>query len=282
MKVVEQIDQLKIWIAEQRTKKQNALIGFVPTMGALHRGHLSLIEEAKKTSDIVVCSIFVNPTQFNDSGDLDNYPRTIEADIEKLVNAGCDVLFLPEAKEIYPNGSEIYAIDLGGLDRVMEGKFRENHFDGVAMVVERFFDIITPNKAFFGLKDFQQVAIIKRMVEERGIDIEIIPVPIVRDELGLALSSRNQLLTKEQRSSALIISQTLQYGKELLIKYESAIELKNHLIEHFNSLGKLELEYLEIVDSKTLREVQEIGPGITCCIAAYCGKIRLIDNMQLL
>lgn len=281
MKVVEQIDQLKNWIAERRTNKQNAMIGFVPTMGALHKGHLSLIEEAKNTTDFVVCSIFVNPTQFNDSDDLTNYPRTIEADIEKLITAGCDLLFLPEATEIYPNGREEYHIDLGGLDEVMEGKFRENHFDGVAMVVERFFDIIKPNKAFFGLKDFQQVAVIKRMVEIKGINIEIVPAPIVRDERGLALSSRNELLTKEERSDALIISQTLQYGKELLIEYKSASELKMHLIEHFK-LGKLKLEYLEIVDNDTLKEVDQVRPGISCCIAAYCGKIRLIDNMQYL
>lgn len=251
-------------------------------MGALHEGHMRLIREAKENSNFVVCSIFVNPTQFNDPKDLEKYPRTIERDLKQLELAGCDLVFTPEVKEIYPDAAIHYDINLGMLDNIMEGKYRKDHFKGVAMIVERLFDIIKPDKAFFGLKDFQQLAVIKKLVSVRNIQTEIIPVEIVRNKEGLALSSRNQLLSDSQQKDALIIYKTLVFGKELLQKTPSLSveELRQAMINHF-SKGNLRLEYLEIVDNHNLLAAQDLSSNVSCCIAAICGEIRLIDNIQL-
>ena len=281
MIVSKHIDELRNAIQELKSSNESTTVGFVPTMGALHEGHLSLVKKASEQTDIVIVSIFVNPAQFNDKSDLAKYPRTIEDDIKKLESTDCKVLFFPTEDVIYPDGIPDYKIDLNGLDKVMEGKYRDDHFDGVCMVVERLFEIVQPDKAFFGLKDFQQLAIIKHMVMVRNLDVEIVPVPIVRSEQGLALSSRNALLDDNHQNAALKIYQTLQLAVEWAPKYESVKKMQDDLIQFFNQ-GELELEYLEIVDNDTLQPVDEIRPGISCCIAAYCGSVRLIDNIQLL
>jgi pantoate--beta-alanine ligase len=278
--VVYNSEQLRKEISKHSESTPEKSIGLVPTMGALHAGHMSLIDMAVNNCNTVICSIFVNPTQFNDPSDLAKYPRTIEADIDLLQKHGCDILFCPDVEVIYPKQDEKYIIDFDGLDEVMEGKYRENHFNGVARVVERFFDIVKPDKAYFGRKDFQQLAIIKRMVRIREIDIEIVAVPTVRSSEGLALSSRNQLLTESQLSEALIIYKTLQAGVDWVKIGESTSELRNKLVTFFQQ-GNLKLEYLELVDSQTLESLDRINKNTSCCIAAYCGDVRLIDNIEL-
>jgi pantoate--beta-alanine ligase len=280
MEIVTQIDDLKKAIETLRSEHSDNIVGFVPTMGALHDGHLSLIKAASQKANIVVCSIFVNPTQFNDINDLEKYPRTIEADKAKLAQSDCDILFLPNQKVMYPNGVEPYSIDFNGLDKVMEGKFRPGHFEGVAMVVERFFRIVEPDKAFFGRKDFQQIAIIKRMVEVRSLPVEIVEVGIKRSEKGLALSSRNALLSDAQKEQALVLYQALLQMKNNVAE---GMELKaaRKIAENTILKSTLELEYLEVVRNADLTPVDQAEDEITCCIAAFCGEVRLIDNMQI-
>jgi pantoate--beta-alanine ligase len=264
-------------------KKENpaSILGFVPTMGALHDGHMSLIKTAKSVSDRVICSIFVNPTQFNDPRDLERYPRTIETDKKMLEENGCDYLFVPTVNEVYPNGTDAaYSIDFEGLDELMEGKFRPGHFKGVAMVVERLFDLVRPEMAFFGRKDFQQVAIIHQMVKVRNLKVKIKVVETLRNQEGLALSSRNALLSQQEKIDALIVFKTLSMARELAKTVKSTEVLRSQLIALFNS-GKLTLEYLEIVDDRTLQPIETIQENCTCCIAAFCGNVRLIDNMAL-
>lgn len=279
MKVLEQIQELKNQIIDLKAKGSALKVGFVPTMGALHQGHISLIKEARRVSDIVVCSIFVNPTQFNDPKDLINYPRTEESDVILLQESGCDFVFLPSVETIYPPNQAHYEIDLEGIDNLMEGQFRENHFLGVAMVVERLFEIVEPDVAFFGQKDFQQIAVIRKMVEIRKLKVEIVSAPIIRDELGLALSSRNARLSDLQKNEALIICQTLSYGKSLVQQGSTPEDCINHMKTFFQK-GSLRLEYIELVHAITLQKAVDFNEPVQCCIAAYCGEVRLIDNMQ--
>jgi pantoate--beta-alanine ligase len=279
MIISKQIAHLRNSLDALISQKPAAIVGFVPTMGALHRGHLKLIEEAAKHSDIVVVSIFVNPRQFNDDIDLQNYPRTIKEDISRLELSHCDILFLPKEEEVYPDKKEKYKVDLDGLDQIMEGKFRKGHFEGVARVVERFFNLVLPHKAFFGLKDFQQVAIIKQMVNYRQLNIEIVPVEIVRSKEGLALSSRNKLLSNIDKQNALVLYQCLILGKALTDEGNSVVEVKEMLMNYVKN-SPLQLEYLEIVDQETLMSTTEFKTGTYCCLAAYCGSVRLIDNMR--
>lgn len=281
MKISVEIDELREQIENCLSSIENPTIGFVPTMGALHEGHLSLIKAAREQSDIVVCSIFVNPTQFNNAADLERYPRDLDSDVKLLQENGCDVVFAPTEEVIYPDGEPDYQIDFNGLDQVMEGPNRPGHFKGVAMVVQRLFEIVRPDKGFFGLKDFQQVAILKQMVKIKGLNVEIIPMPIVRSGQGLALSSRNQLLSEKEKELALIIFETLSYGKRIVSECENGHQLQQKMIEFFEA-GELELEYLEIVDNDSLQPIDQLRPNISCCIAAYCGQVRLIDNMQFL
>lgn len=262
--------------------KANGLtIGFVPTMGALHQGHLSLIKEAKLQNDIVVCSIFVNPIQFNNQQDLEKYPIDYESDLKKLENLDCDLVFMPDVEEMYPE-PPTQKYDFGFLDKVMEGKFRPGHFNGVATVVHKFFDIIEPDKAYFGEKDFQQLTIIKRLVKDYNIPVEIVPCPIVRESDGLAMSSRNLRLTKEQRIQAPYIYQTLLKAKENYKKF-SVIELKNWIKEEINKNSFMKLEYVEIVDMQTLHSVNNYNDikNLIICIVVFLGEIRLIDNIKL-
>lgn len=260
-------------------KKEGVKIGFVPTMGALHEGHLSLVEKAGQETDFVVASIFVNPTQFNDKGDLERYPRDLEKDVALLSSTPCQLIFAPEPEEIYPE-PDTRQFNFGSLEEVMEGKFRPGHFNGVAQVVSRLFDIVKPDKAFFGEKDFQQLAIISEMVRRLNIPVEIVPCPIVREKDGLAMSSRNMLLTPEQRKNAVHISVTLleavNKSKELTVQ-----ELCKWVAERINENEYLNTEYFEIVDSMTLQPAKNWSdPGDKVgCIAVHCGKIRLIDNI---
>lgn len=278
MQVVKQIIDLQT-ILDIR-KKDGVKIGFVPTMGALHEGHLSLVEKASQETDFVVVSIFVNPTQFNDKGDLERYPRDLEKDVALLSSTPCQLIFAPQPEEIYPE-PDTRQFNFGSLEEVMEGKFRPGHFNGVAQVVSRLFDIVKPDKAFFGEKDFQQLAIISEMVRRMNTPVEIVPCPIVRESDGLAMSSRNMLLTPEQRKNAVHISATLfeaaNKSKELTVE-----ELCKWVIYRINENDYLNTEYFEIVDSITLQPVKdwsEIGEKVGC-IAVHCGKIRLIDNIR--
>ncbi len=260
-------------------KQYNKTIGFVPTMGALHKGHISLVNKAGEQTDIVVVSIFVNPTQFNNSDDLKNYPRELDKDIKLLESTKCTVVYCPDVEDVYPE-EDTRVFNFGELSNVMEGVFRPGHFNGVAQVVSRLFDIVKPNKAFFGQKDFQQLAIINKMVEMLGLSIEIVPCPIVREDDGLALSSRNLLLTDEERKSALEISKTLFLTKELM-NDKSIVDLVNFAVDKLNNTPLLKVEYFSIVDGNTLQEVSNWDESdyIVGCITVYAGKIRLIDNL---
>ena len=250
-------------------------------MGALHKGHLSLVQYSKQNCDVTVVSIFVNPTQFNDKGDLERYPRMPELDAKLLDDAGCDILFLPAVQEIYPE-PDTRVFDFGQLDKVMEGAHRPGHFNGVAQVVSRLFDIVKPYRAFFGLKDFQQLAIVREMVRQLKFDIEIVAAPIVRDSDGLALSSRNMLLNDVQRKSAPLIAKTLFEAKEKANKIPVAY-LKEWVINSINKDAELKVEYFDIVNAETLQSVNSWGDAneVFACIAVQVGKIRLIDNLRL-
>ncbi|MCD4792018.1 MAG: pantoate--beta-alanine ligase [Bacteroidales bacterium] len=268
----------KVFLDKKKLKK---IVGFVPTMGALHAGHLSLIKFASTENDITVVSIFVNPTQFNSKKDLKKYPRDEERDMEKLKSINCDIVFIPEVEEMYPEDDN-RIFDFQGLDNVMEGKYRNGHFNGVAQIVSTLFEIVNPNKAYFGKKDFQQVAIIKYLNENylKDLNIEVVACDIIREEDGLAMSSRNMLLNKEQRSEASSISKTMFFYCNSYEKY-SVAGLKSKIISEINSNTHLEVEYFDIVDNKTLQSVPDIIPKkTTACIAVYAGIIRLIDNFS--
>lgn len=259
--------------------RQSGTIGFVPTMGALHRGHLSLVERAVAESGAGVVSIFVNPTQFNDPNDLLRYPRNLDADLKLLQSTGCRYVFAPSVEEIYPE-PDTRVFQFGSLETVMEGKHRPGHFNGVAQVVSRLFDIVKPDRAYFGLKDFQQLAIIRAMVQQLQLPVEIVPCEIVRETSGLAMSSRNQLLSPEERENAAVISQTLLKAHRLAGKL-SVGELAGHITQTINQNPFLTVEYVEIVNDITLQPVsgwEEPGTKIAC-VAVWCGKVRLIDNI---
>jgi len=278
MQVVKYINDLCTILKAKR--EEGLCVGFVPTMGALHRGHLSLVELAGLQTDIVVVSIFVNPTQFNDKGDLDRYPRDLQKDLDLLSNTSCSLVFAPDADEIYPE-PDTRQFNFGALEQVMEGKFRSGHFNGVAQVVSKLFDIVQADKAFFGQKDFQQLAIINEMVRRLNFPVEIIACPIVRETDGLAMSSRNMLLSPDQRKNAAHISSTLfeavNKTSELTVN-----ELCDWVIKRINANDYLNTEYFEIVDSASLQPVKSWNdPGSKVgCIAVHCGKVRLIDNVE--
>ncbi|HKJ79314.1 MAG TPA: pantoate--beta-alanine ligase [Prolixibacteraceae bacterium] len=256
-------------------------VGFVPTMGALHAGHLSLVNKAMTENEVVVTSIFVNPTQFNDANDLKRYPRNLKADLELLKPTGCQLVFAPEAEEVYPE-PDTRKFDFGTLETVMEGKHRPGHFNGVAQVVSRLFDMVRPNKAYFGQKDFQQLSVIKKMVEQQNLPVEIVPCRIIREKSGLAMSSRNELLTAEERENAAQIYKTLTEAKNLA-RQKSVNELQEWIVKQINNNPLLSVEYIEIVEDKTLQPVQSWSDDGTkvACAAVFCGKVRLIDNLVL-
>jgi pantoate--beta-alanine ligase len=268
-------------LADYRTKGLS--IGFVPTMGALHKGHISLIERAKAENHIVICSIFVNPTQFNDPKDLERYPRTLSSDSRMLEEAGASLLFSPDIKEIYPEGThQKAAMNLGMLDKVMEGKQRPGHFEGVVQVVSRLFDIVQSDTAYFGQKDWQQVAVIREMVRQMKYSTRIIACPIIRESNGLAMSSRNVLLSPEERNQAAAIYQTLSAVKNMSVS-ASISELIDFARSSLSNIEGMSPEYFEIVDAQTLVPLANMGEAesVVACVAVRLGKVRLIDNMIL-
>lgn len=263
-------------------RAQGKSIALVPTMGALHEGHLTLVRQAVASCDVTVVSLFVNPRQFNNPDDLKSYPRKPEEDAKLLEREGVNYLYMPIVEDIYDDTEGERKFDFGMLDKVMEGTHRPGHFEGVAQVVSRLFDIAIPHKAFFGEKDFQQLAIIKKMVKDYSFPLEIVPVPIVRAESGLALSSRNQLLSAEELRIAPYIHATLiesdKHRQEKKLKTPS--EAVNFVINKLNAQPPLRVEYFEIVDSATLKQIDnwEESQYPIGCIACYCGEVRLIDN----
>ncbi|MGB0837540.1 MAG: pantoate--beta-alanine ligase [Flavobacteriaceae bacterium] len=266
----------------KQIKQRDKSIGFVPTMGALHQGHLSLIEKAKQENDIVVCSIFVNPTQFNNSSDLDTYPISIEQDKALLLESQCDFLYLPTVEDVYPQGPISDSYMFSGIEHEMEGKHRPGHFDGVATVVKRLFDICIPDRAYFGEKDFQQLRIIQELISQTEQRIEIIPCSIFREQDGLAMSSRNRKLSQTQREQAPEIYKALKHLKENL-KYNDISDLLKNLKHSINKQSELELEYIEVADISSLKSASNIQEDhkYRAFIAVFAGDIRLIDNIAL-
>lgn len=260
-------------------RKAGQSIGLVPTMGALHQGHLSLIEASKAQNDLTVCSIFVNPTQFNNPQDLAVYPRTLEADCEMLEGVKCEVVFAPNAHDIYPTLPNL-KFDFGDLERVMEGKFRPGHFNGVGIVVSKLFNIVQPDNAYFGQKDLQQCAIINRLVNDLSYHLKLHICPTQREKDGLAMSSRNRNLTPEQRKTAPEIYKALQKAVKLLKDKNPAQSIKGFITSSLDNFEDIEVEYFEISDFETLQPINELSEGKTAlCIAAFMGKTRLIDNV---
>ncbi len=278
MEIIRKVDELRSRVAA--AKARGLSVGLVPTMGALHAGHVSLIERTRSENDIVVVSVFVNPTQFNNPEDLRTYPRTEEADVEKLIAAGADFAFIPTVEEVYPE-PDTRQFDLGPVAEVMEGAMRPGHFNGVAQVVSKLFDMVRPTRAYFGEKDFQQIAVIRRMVELEGFDLEIVPCPIKREPDGLAMSSRNVRLTPEQRLVAPAIHRTLESSVEWA-KNHDVEHTKRYVIDELNSLPQLQVEYYEIVDGKTMQPVSSWSETAepVGCVTVYCGDVRLIDNIK--
>jgi pantoate--beta-alanine ligase len=260
-------------------RSQGKTIGFVPTMGALHEGHLSLVKQCIADNDICIVSIFVNPTQFNNKEDLVKYPRDLEKDSQYLAEAGVNFIFAPSEKEIYPE-PDTRQFDFGQIDKVMEGVHRPGHFNGVAQVVSRLFDIVKPDKAYFGEKDFQQLAIIREMVKQLNLSVQIVAMPIVREASGLALSSRNERLTSKQKEVAVNISKTLFESKKWMDNL-SVKQVIDKVTDTLNSFDELNVEYYEIADGYTLQSVKDWKGAnyIVGCIAVFCGDVRLIDNI---
>lgn len=250
-------------------------------MGALHQGHLALVHKARSENDLVVCSIFVNPIQFNKPEDLDKYPRTLSADTEMLTNIGCDAVFCPDEKEMYPS-PETKVYDFGHLDKVMEGRYRQGHFNGVAIVVKKLFDTVLPDRAYFGQKDYQQLQIIKALVKIEGLNVEIVPCSTIREPDGLAMSSRNTRLTPAERLEAAIISKALHNACNMY-RNTSINEIKEQVFNLINTSQHLKVEYFEIVDANTLLpiEKQTGSEKAVACIAVHAGQVRLIDNVLI-
>lgn len=263
-------------------RNSNKSIGFVPTMGALHEGHLSLVKLAQKDCDIVVCSIFINPTQFNDSNDLENYPITIEEDIKLLEQQSCDILFLPNVTEMYPQGLNTKQYLLNGIDKVLEGRKRPGHFDGVCTIVHRLFSIVRPQIAYFGEKDFQQVAVIRQMVNSLSLPIQIKTGKTVRENDGLAKSSRNTLLSTTQRKKATYVYASLQKIKSLFGKVDCD-QLKEMIKDDINQVQDMRLDYVEIVNPYNFKPLQGQADNEEAVVlmAVFLGKVRLIDNLSL-
>lgn len=277
MKTVYTVNELK----QELASVDMSGVGFVPTMGALHAGHRSLVEKARKECETVVVSVFVNPTQFNDKNDLKHYPRTPEADEALLKEAGADIVFMPSVEEVYPE-PDTRIFDFGQIDKVMEGATRPGHFNGVAQVVSRLFDMVNPAKAYFGEKDFQQIAVIKAMVKQLGLDVEIVECPIIRGEDGLALSSRNTLLTAEHRAAAPHIYATIKQCAEKMQTMTPA-ELSAWVTAEVESNPLLKVIYFQAVDALSMQQVSawEESERVQGCIAVQAGDIRLIDNIRI-
>ena len=279
MRIIQSTSEIQRTITQLR--QTGKTIGFVPTMGALHQGHLSLIEHAKKESDVVLVSIFVNPAQFGPKEDFNQYPRDMQRDTEKCSHAGTDILFTPSAPDIYPEGFRTY-VSVEGLSEIMCGQARPGHFRGVATVVLKLFNIVKPHKAFFGQKDFQQTVIIKRMVKDLNVNMDIVVLPTVREADGLAMSSRNQYLSKEDRSAATCLYRALKKGRSLFEDgNKDADKIREIILHTLREEPSVHLEYLAIVHPETLEEETIAGKGTVIAIAAGIGTTRLIDNIIL-
>lgn len=280
MKVIHTKKEIQGVLSEYRCLDNS--VGLVPTMGALHEGHLDLVEKSKSDSDITVVSIFVNPTQFNDISDLEKYPRNLDHDLEKLRKVKPDFVFVPEVEEVYPE-KPLVKFEFSGLGESLEGAYRPGHFNGVGIIVTKLFHILHPTHVFFGQKDLQQVAVVRRLIKDLSFDINITVVPTRRAEDGLALSSRNARLNPEERSAALILFNSLVYAKDELLKGANWFAVKEKINRRFLEEPRAKLEYVELVNSETMETVSSITPEDSCsiCIAAFVGETRLIDNMTV-
>ena len=280
MKVINTIQSLRDELAAARAEGKT--VGLVPTMGALHEGHASLVRRSVKENDITVVSIFLNPTQFNDKGDLERYPRTLEADCALLEQCRATIAFAPSVEEVYPE-PDTRQFSYPPTDTVMEGAHRPGHFNGVCQVVSKLFSYVEPDRAYFGEKDFQQIAVIRRMVDDLGFKLQIVPCPVVRERSGLAMSSRNTLLTPEERRAAARIYSILEESKDYAVDHELE-EVRERAIRRINEVSELEVEYYSIVDGNTLEDVHswDDSDSIVGCITVYCGQkpIRLIDHIR--
>ena len=278
MTVFSTVSALRTYLKNERTNGKS--IGFVPTMGALHAGHISLIEAARAGNDLTVCSIFVNPTQFNNPDDLARYPRTLDADCNLLRAAGCEVVFAPSAREMYPEAA-LLKFDFGALERVMEGQFRPGHFNGVGVVVSKLFNIVQPDRAYFGQKDLQQVAVVRQMMLDLGFQIELHNCPTLREADGLAMSSRNVNLLPEHRPMAATIFKALSQAKAMILDSQPTQVVRQEIDKLLTQNGSFKLEYFEIVNLHSLHTVTARQPeGQTAlCVAAFLGHVRLIDNI---
>ena len=261
-------------------KKEGSSVGFVPTMGALHEGHISLLKRAKNENDSVVCSIYINPLQFNNKDDFNKYPRLIDRDTKLLENAGCDIIFLPDDSIIRNSADFVY--DLGYLDQIMEGFYRPNHFSGVAYIVKTFFEIVRPDKAYFGEKDYQQLAVIKKMTRDFNFKVQIIPCSTTREKDGLALSSRNARLSSPERQIAPRIYEGLNFIKNNIHNY-TIDEIKTLFVNQIERDGQMKVEYVEICDSETLKIISDVSESklLVVCTAVFLGNVRLIDNLKI-
>ncbi len=279
MQIFMETGPLKTYLGQQKNKQLS--VGLVPTMGALHQGHISLIKASRKANDITVCSIFVNPAQFNNPADLEKYPRTPDEDLRLLGEAGCDVVFCPQVTTMYPQPSQL-SIAFGHLDKILEGEFRPGHFSGVGLVVAKLFNIVLPDTAYFGQKDFQQFKIISKLVEELKFNVKLVCVPIVREAGGLAMSSRNKRLDSSQREVARLLYQSLVKTKDGLLQGESLGSLQKAADEILSRNG-VKLEYLALARRDDLTLITETNAPQDCVllIAAFVGEIRLIDNLFL-
>jgi len=278
MEVINNISQLRKSLALHRSKGQT--IGLVPTMGALHEGHASLVRRSVKENDVTVVSVFLNPTQFNDPKDLERYPRTLDADCQLLEECGADIVFAPSVKEIYPE-PDTRQFSYPPTDSVMEGAMRPGHFNGVCQIVSKLFSYVEPDRAYFGEKDYQQIAVIRRMVEDLGFKLQIVPCPVVRQEDGLALSSRNTLLTKKERVTAANIYRILNESRSLGLTVQ---QTHDYVVDEINKIPGLEVQYFSIVDGDSLADVNswDDAQSVVGCITVFCGSkpIRLIDHIR--
>ncbi|MDR1115191.1 MAG: pantoate--beta-alanine ligase [Tannerella sp.] len=278
MTTIQSISELKTLLSGER--KTGKTVGFVPTMGALHDGHLSLVKQCKKENDICVVSIFVNPTQFNNKNDLKTYPRTLDKDCKLLEQICCDYVFAPSEEEMYPE-PDTRVFDLGAVAAIMEGEKRPGHFNGVAQIVSKLFDIVMPDNAYFGEKDFQQIAVIRELVRQLDLPVNIVACPVVREKDGLAMSSRNTRLTPEQRRIAPLIAHTLKESTTFAPS-KSVEEIEEWVIHTLNHTSPLRVEYYTIIDGRTLQPVKnwnETNEPVGC-ITVFCGDVRLIDNIK--
>lgn len=281
MKIIDSIVELRHYLD---SKRENGMsIGLVATMGALHEGHAALVRKSVSTCNLTVSSIFVNPTQFNNSQDLLKYPNRIEEDCELLASVGCDVVFIPSVEEMYSNGKETLGISFGKIETVLEGAFRPGHFSGVGVIVSKLLNIVQPNFAFFGQKDLQQLAVIKKLVNDLNIRSQIVSIPTIRDKSGLAMSSRNLRLSEKETELAANIYRVIDLARKNILEGQSILTVLTSAKTAFENIDGLELEYLEVVNSDTMESLDSLSKdqNVSICVAAYIGDVRLIDNLYI-